>query len=165
MSQYTRNTSNLQLPPDLLQPCTSFINAVFEENDIQLPVAIWCALNASVLVDPPCQEISDVQSVYESPDFKPVEASCGPIQSLVDSASCQNCLDLQKRFHGNLTNNRRISESWNSCANTIFLSVASLGDLDFAMGHANCFFQLQALNATFLPQSRKPPAPNLLLSF
>lgn len=155
MSQYTRNTSNLHLPPDLLQPCMSFIGAVFEESDIQLPVATWCALNSSVLVDSPCQGITDVKSIYGSPDFTPVESSCGPIQSLVNSVSCENCLNSQSRFHGNLTNNRRISETWNSCAHTIFLSVASLGDSDFAMEHANCFFQLPATNASFLPQSRK----------
>lgn len=160
MSQYTRSSRNLQLPPNLLRACKSFIRTIFDENDIQLPVATWCALNASVLVDPPCQEISDVKSIHESPHFIPVEASCGSIQSLVDSRSCQNCLDSQSSFQGNLTNNRRISESWNSCADTIFLSVASLGDSDFAMERANCFFRLQAPNATFLPQSRKQLLPN-----
>lgn len=162
MSQYTRNSSNLHLPPDLLEHCKVFISATFQNRNIELPVATWCALNASLLVDPPCEGLRDVRSIHKSPNYSPVEVSCGPLQSRAGTASCRNCLDSQAGFIGTLTKNRTVSESWRSCADTIFLSVASLGDSDYAMEHANCFFQFHESDAQLLPQSRKPAAPKLL---
>nr|XP_024392136.1 probable receptor-like protein kinase At1g49730 isoform X1 [Physcomitrium patens] len=156
MSQYTRNSSNLHLPPDLLEHCKVFISATFQNRNIELPVATWCALNASLLVDPPCEGLRDVRSIHKSPNYSPVEVSCGPLQSRAGTASCRNCLDSQAGFIGTLTKNRTVSESWRSCADTIFLSVASLGDSDYAMEHANCFFQFHESDAQLLPQSRCP---------
>ena len=164
MSQYTRNTSNLQLPLDLLQPCARYIGATFQYNDIQLPVATWCALNASILSDSPCQKIRDVNSIHKSSGFLPVQATCTPLQTLAGSTACRDCLDSQAKFLGNMTHNLS-TELWRSCANTIFLSVASLGNSDYAMDQANCFFQLEVPNATLLSQSSKLSAFDLVLFF
>lgn len=167
MSQYARETNHLSLPPELIQPCMNSIRTTFEEKNARQPVAIWCALNMSVMVDSPCKNFRDAMAVRRTPAFKTVEVMCGVAANLTDSTPCSECMDAQAKFLGSLMGlgmSEASEGTWRSCTDAVFLSIASLGSSDYAMERANCFFQLQARGAALKPQSRKVSLKLLMLN-